>query len=162
MLAGLSAGLVLLAVPGNPTFMYAGAACVTLTLVVLAMLFAAAETAIVAVRRPRIQQLVEEGSTSARSLQRLLENSAGFVATSRLIITMALVGGNTLVVTVFAPPLIRALGSAAWAYVLLVAFGLFVSLPGRSCLATRFASACAKGTASGIFAAIWSPASPSA
>ena len=121
------AGLVLLAAPVGDTTA-AGTLLVTISLVALATLFAAAETAVASVRRPRVQQLVEEGVRSARSLQRLMENSSGFVTTSRLISTVSLIGANTLLVIELGPPLAGALGSAGWAYALLVGLALLAAL----------------------------------
>jgi CBS domain containing-hemolysin-like protein len=126
LVAGLIGGLAVVAVPGAPAG--AGAGLALAGLAGLAMLFAAAETAVAAVRRARVLQLVEEGSRAARSLQRLLENSTGFAAATRLIITAALVGATTLAAAAFGGPLAVALGSAGWAYAALVAAVLFVAL----------------------------------
>ena len=106
----------------------AGGIVVALALSVLGYLFAAAETAIAAVRRPRVQQLVEDGVDSARGLQRLLENSAGFVATSRLIIVSATVAANTALVALLQGPLTAAFNSAGVAYLVITLLALFVAL----------------------------------
>jgi CBS domain containing-hemolysin-like protein len=92
------------------------------------LLATAAEWAIATIRRPRLQQLLEEGSPAARTLQRLLEHSGAFVATSQLIVTAALVATNTLLVAVAGAPLAAVMGSAAAALVLLVVFVLLLHL----------------------------------
>ncbi|HCF62654.1 MAG TPA: HlyC/CorC family transporter, partial [Myxococcales bacterium] len=72
-------------------------------------LFAAAEIAIVSVRRSRIQQLVEEGDRRAKAVDKLQKNAEGFLATVQVGITIvgalaSAVGGASL-----AEPLARAL-----------------------------------------------------
>jgi len=101
---------------------------VAIALLVLAFLFAAAETAIAAVRRPRVQQLLEDGVGAARGLQRLLENSVGFVATSRLIIVGATIAANTALVALLQGPLTIAFGNEGAAYVVITLLALFVAL----------------------------------
>jgi CBS domain containing-hemolysin-like protein len=105
-----------------------GAAVAVVCLVGLAMLLAAAETAVAAVRRPRVQQLVDAGSGSARALQRLLENSTGFAATTRLAVVAGMICAGTLLVGALGPPLAAGLGSAAGAVLLLTAAVLLVAL----------------------------------
>ncbi|HVG95817.1 MAG TPA: CNNM domain-containing protein, partial [Chloroflexota bacterium] len=63
-----------------------------------AVLWSSLDTAVAAVRRVRVQQLVDENVPGARSLQRLMENSIGFVATSRMVVTGSLVGITALAV----------------------------------------------------------------
>ncbi|HEX2516594.1 MAG TPA: CNNM domain-containing protein, partial [Chloroflexota bacterium] len=87
---------------------------------VIAFLWAALETAVAAVRRVRLQQLVDEGAPGARRLQQLMENSSGFVAAARLVVTSSLIGGTTLLVAVAAVPLAERLGSLVGACILLV------------------------------------------
>ncbi len=91
-------------------------------------LFAAAEIAIVSVRRSRIQQLVEEGDRRAKAVDKLQKNAEGFLATVQVGITIvgalaSAVGGASL-----AEPLARALSGGEpvprWAADL--ALGLFV------------------------------------
>lgn len=50
--------------------------------------FAAAEMALVSVRRTRIKQLVEEGSARARTVLTLLEHPTGFMSTIQIGVTM--------------------------------------------------------------------------
>src|SRR6185436_17839033 len=50
--------------------------------------FVAAEIALVSVRRSRIDQLVEEGSTSARRVRRLIDDPGQFLAVSQLGLTL--------------------------------------------------------------------------
>ena len=105
-----------------------GGLLVAVPALLLAFLFAAAETAIAAVRRPRVQQLVEDGSGEARALQRLLENSVGFVATSRLIIVGATIAANTLIVALLLEPLSALMAGQGGAYVAIVLLVLFLAL----------------------------------
>ncbi|HEX2036003.1 MAG TPA: hemolysin family protein [Chloroflexota bacterium] len=120
-------GLVLQVTP-LPGASLAGLGIAVVALFGLATLQAAAETAVASVRRVRVQQLVEEGAGGARSLQRLMENSAGFVATSRLIRTAAVIGADTMLVAVLAESLALALGSLPWAYVLLTLVTVVLAL----------------------------------
>lgn len=105
-----------------------GAALAGIGLVGVATMFAATETAVAAIRRARVQQLVDEGSRPAIRLQRLLENTTGFVATSHLISTAAIVVTNTLFVGVYGPPLAVALGNRAAAYAALAAMALTLGM----------------------------------
>jgi putative hemolysin len=105
-----------------------GGLLIALPSLLLAFLFAAAETAIAAVRRPRVQQLVDDGSGEARALQRLLENSIGFVATSRLIILGATIAANTLLVALLLEPFSALMGGQGGAYVVIVLLVLFLAL----------------------------------
>ncbi|MBI3972351.1 MAG: HlyC/CorC family transporter [Chloroflexi bacterium] len=130
ILAGLPIGLLLLVVPieGFLPAAPAGAGLLVLSLVGLAMIFAAAETAVPAIRRPRLQQLLEAGVGPARTLQRLLENSIAFLTTSQLIITAALVGATTVLAAAAGPVLAVALNSVVGAYLLLALAMLLVAL----------------------------------
>ncbi|MGH2369872.1 MAG: hemolysin family protein, partial [Chloroflexota bacterium] len=105
-----------------------GALLVSVSLVALGMFFAAAETAVAAVRRSRVQLLLDEGSGAARSLHKLMENSTGFVATSQIIITAAVIGANTLTVAVFGPPLAAVLQNAGVADALLTLLAVLAVL----------------------------------
>ncbi|CAA9273749.1 MAG: Magnesium and cobalt efflux protein CorC [uncultured Chloroflexi bacterium] len=133
LFASLLAGLVLLVTP--TTLLYiapeVGGALVVIPLLILALLFAAAETAVAAVRRPRIQQLVDEGAVDAaraRHLQRLLENSTGFVAATRLIVISAVIAANTLLVVLLKEPLAAILGNPGAAYVVLTLLVMAIAL----------------------------------
>ena len=95
---------------------------------VVAFLWAALETAVAAVRRVRLQQLVEEGAPGRSRLQQLMENSTGFVATSRLVVTASLIGGTTLLVAVAAAPLAERLGSLVGACILLVLLAIVLAV----------------------------------
>lgn len=57
-------------------------------LVMLNAFFAAAEIALVSVRRTRIKQLVEEGNARAEVVQRLLDRPTNFLATVQIGVTM--------------------------------------------------------------------------
>ncbi len=57
-------------------------------LVLLNALFAAAEIALVSVRRTRIKQLVEEGDRRALTVQKLLEKPTNFMATVQIGVTL--------------------------------------------------------------------------
>ena len=59
-----------------------------LALVLLNSFFAAAEMALVSVRRTRIRQLVEEGSARARTVQRLLDRPTSYIATIQIGVTL--------------------------------------------------------------------------
>src|SRR6185369_17924583 len=62
-----------------------------LFLVLLTLLegfFVAAEIALVAVRRSRVDQLVDEGNASARRVRRLLDDPGRFLAVSQLGLTV--------------------------------------------------------------------------
>jgi CBS domain containing-hemolysin-like protein len=54
--------------------------------------FVAAEIGLVSVRRTRIQQLVEEGNTSARMVESLVRDPSRFIATTQVAITAAGIG----------------------------------------------------------------------
>src|SRR5947209_12794598 len=58
-------------------------------LILLNGFFACAELAIVNTRRSRIKQLVEEGNTQARLVQRFQDDSERFLATTQIGITVA-------------------------------------------------------------------------
>jgi CBS domain containing-hemolysin-like protein len=72
--------------PGLDTATYVG---VLLILVAINAFFVAAEFAIVAVRRSRVNQLVEAGSSRALSVQRLQRQIDRFLSTTQLGITLA-------------------------------------------------------------------------
>ncbi len=72
--------------PGLDTATYIG---VLLILVAINAFFVAAEFAIVAVRRSRVNQLVEAGSSRALSVQRLQRQIDRFLSTTQLGITLA-------------------------------------------------------------------------
>lgn len=57
-------------------------------LVLLNAFFAAAEMALVSVRRTRIKQLVEEGNARARTVLALIEHPTGFMSTIQIGVTM--------------------------------------------------------------------------
>jgi CBS domain containing-hemolysin-like protein len=122
------------------------------SLVGLATLFAAAETAVAAVRRARVQQLLEAGTSAAVSLQRLVDNSTGFVATTRLVTTAAIVGANTLLAAAYGDWLAAALASASWAYALLAAVVLVSALVGVEQAGRALGLRHAEGVALGLAA----------
>ena len=59
-----------------------------LLLVLLNAFFAAAEIALVSVRKTRIKQLIEEGSHRAETVQELLDNPTSFMATVQIGVTL--------------------------------------------------------------------------
>ncbi|GAH36432.1 unnamed protein product, partial [marine sediment metagenome] len=59
-----------------------------LLLVVLNAFFAAAEIALVSVRRTRIKQLIDEGDSRARIVQKLLDSPTNFMATVQIGVTL--------------------------------------------------------------------------
>lgn len=123
---------------------------VAIPLLVLAFLFAASETAIAAVRRPRVQQLVEDGIAPARGLQRLLENSVGFVNTSRLIIAGATIAATTALVALLQGPLTLTLGSAGAAYAVITLLALFLAVVVINRLGHAYGLRHAEGVALGM------------
>jgi CBS domain containing-hemolysin-like protein len=106
---------------------------------------------VAAIRRARLQQLLEEQARGARALQRLLENSSGFVATSQVVIMAAIISANTVLVVTAGPPLATMLGSSAGAYTLLTLATWLVALVVVQQLARaiglRYAEGIALGTA---------------
>jgi putative hemolysin len=127
LVATLLAGLAVLVLPLEG-FELAGGLLIAISLVGLATFFAAAETAVGSVRRARVQQLVDEESRLARSLQRLLEHSAAFVGTTRLVTTSAVIAANTLLVAFLLGPLTEALGGSLGAVVVMAAVTLVIAL----------------------------------
>src|SRR6476660_1312702 len=65
-----------------------GELLVIVLLTLLEGFFVAAEIALVAVRRSRVDQLVDEGSASARRVRRLLDDPGRFLAVSQLGLTV--------------------------------------------------------------------------
>jgi len=61
---------------------------ITLALVLLNAFFAAAEIALVSVRRTRVKQLVEEGNRKAITVQKLLDKPTSFMATVQIGVTL--------------------------------------------------------------------------
>jgi putative hemolysin len=59
-----------------------------LVLILINAFFAAAEIALVSVRRTRIKQLIEEGDFRARTVQKLLEHPTNFMATVQIGVTI--------------------------------------------------------------------------
>jgi CBS domain containing-hemolysin-like protein len=131
---------------------WVGVAVAVVCLLGTAMVFAAAETAVAAVRRARVQQLLDEGSGAARDLQKLLENSTGLVGTTRLVITAAVISADTLLVGALGAPLAAALGSTGWALTLLTAAVLLVALVLVQQVGHAMGSRNAEGVALGVAA----------
>jgi putative hemolysin len=99
-----------------------------LVLILANGLFAAAEIAVVSVRRSRIQQLLEEGDKRAKAVDKLQKDAEGFLATVQVGITVvgalaSAVGGASL-----AEPLARLLsgGDQVPSWTGKLALGLFV------------------------------------
>jgi putative hemolysin len=103
---------------------------VILALVLANAVFAGAEIAIISVRRTRLQQLVDEGRTSARSVKRLRDSPESFLATVQVGVTVvgataAAFGGHSLAARL-AGPVAEVPGLAPWADE--IALGLVVAL----------------------------------
>ena len=97
---------------------------VILVLTVFNALFSMAETALVSVRRSRVEQLVEEGNRRAVTVRRLVENPPRFIATVQVGITLLGFASAAAAATTLARPLVpplTALGmDADWAHSLSV------------------------------------------
>ena len=65
-----------------------GTILVLVVLTILEGFFVAAEIALVAIRRSRIEQLVEEGDRGAKRVRRLLDDPGRFLAVSQLGLTI--------------------------------------------------------------------------
>lgn len=78
-------------------------------LTLLNAVFAMAETALVSVRRSRVEQLVEEGQKGAKSVRRLIEDPPRFIATVQVGITLLGFASAAAAATSLAQPLIYAL-----------------------------------------------------
>src|SRR6266849_10042916 len=61
---------------------------VIVLLILLEGFFVAAEIALVSIRRSRVEQLVDEGSSGARRVRRLLDDPGRFLAVSQLGLTV--------------------------------------------------------------------------
>ncbi len=89
-------------------------------------LFSMAETALVSVRRSRVEQLVEEGNRAALMVRRLVENPPRFIATVQVGITLLGFASAAAAATSLARPLVRPLSvltqDAALAYTVAVVF----------------------------------------
>jgi CBS domain containing-hemolysin-like protein len=98
--------------------------------------FVAAEFAIVAVRRSRLQQLADEGVRSARAAQEVVQHLDSYIAACQLGITMASLGlgwmGEPAVARIIEPPLRVLLGrhaeTAAHGLTVAVAFAVITAL----------------------------------
>ena len=77
-----------------------------LVLTLLNAVFSMAETALVSVRRSRVEQLVDEGSRAARVVKRLIENPPRFIATVQVGITLLGFASAAAAATTLAAPLI--------------------------------------------------------
>lgn len=82
-----------------------------LVLTLINALFSMAETALVSIRRSRVEQLVEEGRRSARAVKRLVENPPRFIATTQVGITLLGFASAAAAATTLAAPLIGPLTS---------------------------------------------------
>ncbi len=93
-------------------------------LVVLNGFLAMSRSALINVRRPRLRQLMEEGLGSARTAERLAEDSSRLLATTQLGMTVTSFFAGAVVAVVSAPPLARAiqpwLGEASFPVALVV------------------------------------------
>lgn len=71
--------------------------------------FSMAETSLVALRRPRVEQLVEENRRGAKAAKALIDNAPRFIATVQTGITVFGLAAAASAATVFAPSLTSAL-----------------------------------------------------
>jgi CBS domain containing-hemolysin-like protein len=74
--------------PGNPWFLFALGLGTVFLLTVVRGLFSVAETALVTVRRSRLEQLIEEKRRGAHTALRLVENPARYAATVQMGVTL--------------------------------------------------------------------------
>ncbi|MFB0546074.1 MAG: hemolysin family protein [Anaerolineae bacterium] len=74
-------------------------------LIILNAFFAAAEIAVVSVRKARLRQLIEEGNETARTLERLAEDSSRFLATIQIGETLAVLFAAATAAVFFTPRL---------------------------------------------------------
>jgi len=104
----------------------------TIILIVILVLanamFAAAEIALVSVRRTRIRQLVEEGSARARTVQRLLDNPTNFMATIQVGITLLGFLASAAAAVKLAEPLSEVIGRVPAPFIANNALGIAVVL----------------------------------
>ena len=77
-----------------------------LVLTLLNALFSMAETALVSIRRSRVEQLVEEGRRGARSVRRLTDDPPRFIATTQVGITLLGFASAAAAATTLARPLV--------------------------------------------------------
>ena len=75
-------------------------------LILLNGAFSTAETALVAIRRSRVEQMIEEGQRGARTVQRLLDDPPRFIATVQVGITLLGFSAAAVAATTLAAPLI--------------------------------------------------------
>jgi CBS domain containing-hemolysin-like protein len=83
-----------------------------LVLTLLNAAFSMAETALVSVRRSRVEQLIEEGQRGAKTVRRLIENPPRFIATVQVGITLLGFASAAAAATTLAAPLTYALWRA--------------------------------------------------
>lgn len=81
----------------------------TIALLVLNAFFVAAEFALIAVRRSRVEELVNKGAAGARSLKRALDDLDRYIAANQVGITLASVGLGVFGEPLFAGILVNAL-----------------------------------------------------
>jgi CBS domain containing-hemolysin-like protein len=97
-------------------------------LIVLNGLLAMARSALINVRKPRLRQLVEEGVASARTAERLAENSSRLLATTQLGMMLTSFFAGAVVAGMSAPALAKWLSPWLKSASLLVAFTLVVTV----------------------------------
>ncbi len=94
---------------GSSGWLIAAKLLAVIMLVLANGFFVAAEFALVAVRRSRVEQLVEEGRARARVLQRAVENLDAYLAATQLGVTMSSLGlgwlGEPAIAALIEPPL---------------------------------------------------------
>jgi CBS domain containing-hemolysin-like protein len=89
---------------------------------------AAAEIALISVRRTRIRQLVEEGNRSAKTIQRLLDNPTRFMATVQIGVTLVGFLASAIGAVSLAGPLANILGNSGIGIIANNALGISVFL----------------------------------
>lgn len=106
--------------------MTTGEALLLLGLMALDAFLAMARAALINVRKPRLRQLVEEGLGSARTAERLAENSNRLLATTQLGMMLTTFVAGAVVATTWAPHLAVTLGKWLGSASYSVAFALVV------------------------------------
>lgn len=97
--------------PSSPSLSAGLSLALIFVLTLLNALFSMAETALVSVRRSRLEQLIDEGSKAARVARRLAEDPPRFIATVQVGITLLGFASAAVAATSLARPLIAPLAA---------------------------------------------------
>jgi putative hemolysin len=111
---------------GDPAHNIGSTIILVIALIVLNGFFALAETALISVRRTRIKQLVEEGSKSAATVQKLIENPTRFMATVQIGVTLVGFLASAVGAINLANPLAKILQQVDWSLISDNSLGLSV------------------------------------